>query len=92
VHKIPENEPWCFLTELRAKEKIMEYITKIKKPINGNPIKAISFDPAKQIIVLAVASINIIRLSKNFMSNNRKNQRLTLPKSRRQYLPQLFGN
>ena len=69
VHKIPE---------LSANEKMMEYITEIKKPINGKPIKANSVEPVrvntKQSIVIAVATINILRLSMNFKSNNPNKQ------------------
>ena len=78
VHKIPDREPWCSLTELRAKEKIMEYITEIQKPTIGKPIKANSAEPNKEaiklIIVIKVENINILRLSINFKSNSPKIQ------------------
>ena len=58
VHKIPDKDPWYSLTELSAKEKIMEYITDIKNPIIGKPIKAILAEPntaaTKQTTVIKV--------------------------------------
>ena len=75
-HKIPDKDPWCSFTELSAKEKIIEYITDIKNPIIGKPIKAISEEPntaaTKQTIVIKVENINILRLSINFKSSSPK--------------------
>ena len=33
VIKIPANDPWCLLTEFRAKEIIIGYITERKNPL-----------------------------------------------------------
>jgi hypothetical protein len=35
-HKIPDKDPWCSLTELSAKEKIIEYRKDNKKKIAEN--------------------------------------------------------
>ena len=36
VHNIPDKEPWCSLTEFKAREKMMDHMTEMKKPIIGN--------------------------------------------------------
>ena len=35
VHRMPENEPWCEVTELSASEKMIDHITEAQKPITG---------------------------------------------------------
>ena len=64
---IPENEPWCSLTEFKAKEKIMGYRTEAKNPTMGKAIKAMEEVPnnaiAKLIIARPVNVISTMRLS-----------------------------
>ena len=35
VHIIPAKEPWCLVTEFKAREKIIGYIRLIAKPTQG---------------------------------------------------------
>ena len=81
VHKIPDNDPWCSLTEFKANENIMEYITEIKKPTIGKPINAIWAEPVsattKHTMVMDVAKIKSFRLSIN-LSNNKPSKQPTV--------------
>ena len=58
---MPENEPWCSLTEFKAKENIMGYITEAKNPTIGKAIKAIEEVPNNATVKLIMASpVNVI--------------------------------
>lgn len=67
VHKIPDKEPWCLLTEFNAKEKMIDHITDMKKPTKGKQIRAILALPVnannKEVIAAIVVTIKIFRLS-----------------------------
>ena len=36
VQRIPEKEPWCLATELRASEKTIDHMTEMQTPTAGN--------------------------------------------------------
>lgn len=67
MHNIPDSDPWFSLTELRAKENMMDHITEIKKPIAGKAKSAVLGLPVsaktRKIMVSKVAPINNFRLS-----------------------------
>lgn len=78
LHNIPDKDPWCSLTELRSKEKIIEYITEIENPTNGKKISAIWAEPKraklKNKMVKKVLKINSFLLSIIFNNNNPRTQ------------------
>src|ERR1035437_8361370 len=74
VHKIPENEPCCLLTELSANEKMIDHITESQNPTIGKAISAAFPEPnnapVKKIVAKITAVIKIFLLSKNFNRTN----------------------
>ena len=70
VTMIPANDPWCSVTELRASEKMMGYMTDAKKPTSGKAIKEVRASPnrakANEMMARKVKADRTIRLSNNF--------------------------
>ena len=70
VHIIPENDPWCLLTELSANEKMIDHITESENPTIGNAISAMFPGPNSAAVrknaAIHTALIKIILLSKIF--------------------------
>ena len=57
VTRIPEKAPWCLLTELSAKEMIIDHITDAKKPTNGKAIKVTSPGPKSPQVSEIIAAL-----------------------------------
>src|SRR5439155_292444 len=76
---IPEKEPWCSLTEFRASEKIIGYITEAKNPIQGNAISEIFAEPksatlknmrARTVKMIKTFLLSIIFIKIEITANN----------------------